>query len=261
MSSDAKELLNECVRQGEDGEFKVPTTSIIAESLFNTRNDPKTCDAHSNAHFISPPIVVDLVVDQSVGLPFQVTQMLGGTTRWAEIDFLDTIQPTESADKEGEWLENIANIMLDKSLELNETKLQCQFANVELIETAKYVSTEILSAHFDERAGISLLLKAITTLDAGFESIVQDALVKCDPLHSKLLACCLMICGDIVPTDVNITVATISGHVHKIVKDPVFLFYFPTHLCIKTVGRVCAINTVLNPNLEDKVLFRAGVLL
>ncbi|OIT33805.1 hypothetical protein A4A49_65751, partial [Nicotiana attenuata] len=105
---------------------------------------------------------------------------------------------------------------------------------------------------------INLLLQAIAALDAGFERIVQDALVKCDPLHSKLLTCCLMICGDILPKDVNITVAAISSHVHKIVIDPVFLFYFPTHLCIKTVRRVCTTNAVLNPNLEDKVFIQGG---
>ncbi|XP_009761398.1 uncharacterized protein [Nicotiana sylvestris] len=150
LSSDAKELLNECIHHGEDGEFKVSATSILEESFFNTRNDPKADDAYSNAHFIAPPIVVNLVADKSAGLPFPVTQMLGGNTKSIEIDFLDTLQPKESADKDGEWLRNIADIVFDKSLELKATKLQCQLANVAPLETAKYVSTEILSAHFDE---------------------------------------------------------------------------------------------------------------
>ncbi|OIT00395.1 hypothetical protein A4A49_59747, partial [Nicotiana attenuata] len=107
---------------------------------------------------------------------------------------------------------------------------------------------------------IGLLLKAITALDAGYERIVHDALVKCDPLHAKLLACFLMSFGDIVPKDVNIIVATISGHVHKIVIGHVS-FYFSIHLCIKTIGRVCTINIVLNSNLEDKVLIRRGVVI
>ncbi|OIT19984.1 hypothetical protein A4A49_39467 [Nicotiana attenuata] len=99
-SSDAKESLNECVRHDEDGEVKVSATSIIAESVFNTGNDHKTYDVHSNAPFIAPPIVVDVLANQSAGLHFQLTQVLGGTTRWAEIDFSVPIQPTESADKE-----------------------------------------------------------------------------------------------------------------------------------------------------------------
>ncbi|OIS98385.1 hypothetical protein A4A49_00073 [Nicotiana attenuata] len=129
-SQDAKELLNECFHHGEDGEFNVLAMSIFAESLFSTRNDPKVDDAYSNAHFIAPPIVVDLVADKSARLPFSVTQMLGGNIESVEIDLLET-----------------------KSVELKTTKLQCQFANVALLETAKYVSTEILSAHFDEPIG------------------------------------------------------------------------------------------------------------
>ncbi|OIT30720.1 hypothetical protein A4A49_13438 [Nicotiana attenuata] len=174
-SSDAKESLNECVRHDEDGKVKVSATSIIAESMLNTGNDHKAYDVHSNAPFIAPSIVVDVLANQSAGLHFQLTQVLGGTTRWAEIDFSVPIQPTESADKEGEWLENIANIVFDKSHELNETKQQCHFANMALIETAKYVSSEILSAHFDEptgNEGVALLL-IHTTVDDEDDKIVE----------------------------------------------------------------------------------------
>nr|XP_033509983.1 uncharacterized protein LOC117274740 [Nicotiana tomentosiformis] len=66
--------------------------------------------------------------------------------------------------------------MFDKSLELNETKLQCQFANVELIETAKYISTKILYAHFDEptgNEGVTSVLIHTTDED--------DGIAKCFP--------------------------------------------------------------------------------
>ncbi|OIS96017.1 hypothetical protein A4A49_04114 [Nicotiana attenuata] len=175
-SSDAKESLNECVRHDKDGEVKVSATSIIVESVFNTGNDHKAYDVHSNAPFIGPPIVVDVVADQSAGLHFQLAQVLGGTTRCAEIDFSVPIQPTESADKEGEWLENIANIVFDKSLELNETKQQCHFANMALIETATYVSSEILSAHFDEptgNEGVALLLIHTQELAMNLTHVLQ----------------------------------------------------------------------------------------
>ncbi|OIT01819.1 hypothetical protein A4A49_08300 [Nicotiana attenuata] len=175
-SSDAKELLNECIYHSEDGEFKVLATSILAESLFNTNNDPKVDDAYSNAHFIAPLMVVYLVADKSARLPFPVTQMLGGNTESVEIDLLDTIQPKESANKEGAWLRNIADIVFDKSLELKTTKLQCQFANVALLETAKYVSTEILSALFDEpmeNEGVTSLLIHTTVADEDDEIVEQ----------------------------------------------------------------------------------------
>nr|XP_033516391.1 uncharacterized protein LOC117280752 [Nicotiana tomentosiformis] len=100
--------------------------------------------------------------------------MLGGNTENVEIDFLDTIQPKESADNDGEWLTNIADIMFDKSLELKATKLQCQFVSVALLETAKYVSAEILSAHFDEPTGneaVTSLLIHTTVADEDDEIV------------------------------------------------------------------------------------------
>jgi tubulin alpha len=35
-------------------------------------------------------------------------------------------------------------------------------------------------------------------------------MVKCDPRHGKYMACCLMYRGDVVPKDVNASVATIK---------------------------------------------------
>ncbi|XP_037656097.1 tubulin alpha chain-like [Choloepus didactylus] len=34
-------------------------------------------------------------------------------------------------------------------------------------------------------------------------------MVKCDPHHSKYMACCLLYCGDVVPKDVSAAIATI----------------------------------------------------
>ena len=34
--------------------------------------------------------------------------------------------------------------------------------------------------------------------------------VKCDPRHGKYMACCMMYRGDVVPKDVNASVATIK---------------------------------------------------
>ncbi|OIT35990.1 hypothetical protein A4A49_61238, partial [Nicotiana attenuata] len=104
----------------------------------------------------------------------------------------------------------------------------------------------------------ALFKNSITNLLVGvtnaltLERIVQEAQVKCDPLNAKIVACCLMIYGGIVPKVVHVIVATISCHVDI---DHIFSLYSPGYLCVETIGRVRATNTSLDSNLEDKVLF------
>ncbi|OIT23652.1 hypothetical protein A4A49_37167, partial [Nicotiana attenuata] len=104
----------------------------------------------------------------------------------------------------------------------------------------------------------ALFKNSITNLLVGvtnaltLERIVQEAQVKYDPLNAKIVACCLMIYGGIVPKVVKVIVATISCHVAI---DQIFFLYSPGYLCVETIGRVRATNTSLDSNLEDKVLF------
>ena len=35
-------------------------------------------------------------------------------------------------------------------------------------------------------------------------------MVKCDPCHSKYMACCFLYHGEVVPKDMNVTIATIQ---------------------------------------------------
>ena len=44
--------------------------------------------------------------------------------------------------------------------------------------------------------------------NAAFEP--ANMMAKCDPRHGKYMACCLMYRGDVVPKDVNASVATIK---------------------------------------------------
>ncbi|GMP21653.1 hypothetical protein CsSME_00000010 [Camellia sinensis var. sinensis] len=52
------------------------------------------------------------------------------------------------------------------------------------------------------------LLSIPEIINSVFEA--ASMMAKCDLRHGKYMACCLMYCGDIVPKDVNVAVATVK---------------------------------------------------
>ena len=77
--------------------------------------------------------------------------------------------------------------------------------------------------------------------NACFEPANQ--MVKCDPRHGKYMACCLLFRGDVVPKDVNASIATI-----KTKRTIQFVDWCPTGFKV-TEGRLSHINP-LNPKSD-----------
>merc|ERR1712054_414114 len=67
---------------------------------------------------------------------------------------------------------------------------------------AQVISSLTASLRFDGALNVAVIT------NSAFEP--ASMMAKCDPRHGKYMACCLMYRGDVVPKDVNASVATIK---------------------------------------------------
>ncbi|XP_075094454.1 uncharacterized protein LOC142173273 isoform X1 [Nicotiana tabacum] len=110
---------------------------------------------------------------------------------------------------------------------------------------------------------IILLIESTIALATGLHRIVEETQVKYDPLHGKMLACCLMVSADIFPKVVNAVLTTISCHLDTVMIDHIFS-YHRNYLRIDTIGGTSVtvlLTLFLTRTLRTRFLLRKGVLL
>merc|ERR1712086_668524 len=97
-----------------------------------------------------------------------------------------------------------ASLRFDGALNVDLTEFQTNLVPSPRIHLAIAAFAPIISAEkaYHEQLSVSEITNAV------FEP--ASMLVKCDPRHGKYMACCLMYRGDVVPKDVNASVATIK---------------------------------------------------
>merc|ERR1712085_137573 len=97
-----------------------------------------------------------------------------------------------------------ASLRFDGALNVDVTEFQTNLVPYPRIHFMLTSYAPIISAEkaYHEQLSVAELTNSV------FEP--ANMMVKCDPRHGKYMACCLMYRGDVVPKDVNASVATIK---------------------------------------------------
>merc|ERR1712085_179477 len=100
-----------------------------------------------------------------------------------------------------------ASLRFDGALNVDLTEFQTNLVPYPRIHFMLTSYAPIISAEkaYHEQLSVAELTNSV------FEP--ASMMVKCDPRHGKYMACCLMYRGDVVPKDVNASVATIKTNV------------------------------------------------
>merc|ERR1719460_1505830 len=98
-----------------------------------------------------------------------------------------------------------ASLRFDGALSVDMTEFQTNLVPYPRIHFMLTSYAPIISAEkaYHEQLSVAEITNSV------FEP--ANMMVKCDPRHGKYMACCLMYRGDVVPKDVNASVATIKA--------------------------------------------------